>query len=111
MADITITGTTLPADDPEILEDLGLIRDDDDLPSNQSGNTPFPEIVEARMSRRRILAGLGAAAAFGLVGQNMVSRRALAAGARSTLGFTETPHVYDSTHHVAPGYDAKVLLR
>jgi len=111
MADITITGTTLPADDPEILEDLGLIRDDDDLPSNQSGNTPFPEIVEARMSRRRILAGLGATAAFGLVGQNMVSRRALAAGARSTLGFTETPHVYDSTHHVAPGYDAKVLLR
>jgi len=111
MADITITGTTLPADDPEILEDLGLIRDDDDLPSNQSGNTPFPEIVEARMSRRRILAGLGAAAAFGLVGQNMVSRRALAAAARSTLGFTETPHVYDSTHHVAPGYDAKVLLR
>ena len=111
MADITITGTILPADDPEILEDLGIIRDDDDLPSNQSGNTPFPEIVEARMSRRRILAGLGAAAAFGLVGQNMVSRRALAAGARSTLGFTETPHVYDSTHHVAPGYDAKVLLR
>ena len=32
MADITITRTTLPADDPEILEDLGLIRDDDDLP-------------------------------------------------------------------------------
>jgi len=111
MADITITRTTLLADDAEILEDLGLIRDDDDLPSNESGNTPFPEIIEARMSRRSILAGLGAAAAFGLVGQNMVSRRALAAGARSTLGFTETPHVYDSTHHVAPGYDAKVLLR
>ena len=111
MADITITRTTLLADDPEILEDLGLIRDDDDLPSNQSGNTPFPEIIEARMSRRSILAGLGVAAACGLLGQNLVSRRALAAGARSTLGYTETPHVYDATHHVAPGYDAKVLLR
>ena len=100
MADITITRTTLLADDPEILEDLGLIRDDDDLPSNQSGNTPFPEIIEARMSRRSILAGLGVAAACGLLGQNLVSRRALAAGARSTLGYTETPHVYDATHHV-----------
>ena len=78
MADRLITRETLlvevPAipEDPAILEDLGLIRDDDDLPSNESGNTPFAEIAKARMSRRSILAGLGAAAAFGLVGQNMV---------------------------------------
>ena len=117
MADRLITRETLLAEvpaipeDPAILEDLGLIRDDDDLPSNESGNTPFAEIAKARMSRRSILAGLGAAAAFGLVGQNMVSRRALAAGAKSSLGYTETPHVYDATHHVAPGYDANVLLR
>ena len=30
----------------EILEDLDLIRDDDDVSSNESGNTPFAEIAE-----------------------------------------------------------------
>ncbi len=34
---------------PEVLEDLGLIEDDDDLPSNDSGNTPLGEIIERRL--------------------------------------------------------------
>lgn len=106
-----ITRARLLAEDPEVLEDLGIIDDDDDLPSNESGNIPFARIAEQRLSRRGMLAGLVGAASIGLIGQNMVSRRALAAGAKSTLTFTETPHVYDTTHHVAPGYDAKVLLR
>ena len=106
-----ITRNTRPVEDPEILEDLGLINDDDDLPSNESGNTPFGRIAERRMSRRGVIAGIAGAATAGLIGQSMVSRRALAAGTKSSLTFTETPHVYDSTHHVAPGYDARVLLR
>ena len=106
-----ITRDTLLTEDPDILEDLGIIHDDDDLPSNDSGNTPFAEIAETRTSRRGVLAGLAGAVTVGLMGQGMVSRRALAAGAQSSLTFTETPHVYDATHHVAPGYDANVLLR
>ena len=106
-----ITRDTLLAEDPEILEELGFIEDDDDLPSNDSGNTPFAEIAEARLSRRGVLAGLAGAATIGAMGQSMISRQALAAGAKSSLTFTETPHVYDATHHVAPGYDANVLLR
>jgi uncharacterized protein len=111
MADEQTSRKRLLTEDPAVLEELGLIRDDDDLPSNESGNTPFAEIAEARISRRGVLAGLGVAAAYGLIGQSMVSRRALAAAGKSSLGFTETPHVYDATHHVAPGYDARVLLR
>lgn len=96
-----ITRDVLLSEDPEILEDLGHIEDDDDLPSNESGNTPFAEIAEQRMSRRGVLAGLAGAAAVGALSQSMISRRAFAAGSASTLGFSEIPHVYDETHHVA----------
>jgi secreted PhoX family phosphatase len=106
-----ITRDVLLSEDPEILEDLGHIEDDDDLPSNESGNTPFAEIAEQRMSRRGVLAGLAGAAAVGALSQSMISRRAFAAGSASTLGFSEIPHVYDETHHVADGYSADVLLR
>jgi hypothetical protein len=90
----------------EILEDLDLIRDDDDVSSNESGNTPFAEIAEQRLSRRGMLAGV---AVLGLVSSPGVSRRALAAGA--SLTFREIPQIYDKTHHVAPGYTADVMLR
>lgn len=104
---------SLPEPDAEILEDIGHIRDDDDLPANQSGNTPFAEIAARRISRRGMLAGLAGAAAVGLISAPTVSRRALAAGmaSASTLTFPETPHVYDATHHVADGYSADILLR
>jgi uncharacterized protein len=112
-----ITRDTLLSEAPEVLEDLGYIEDDDDLSSNESGNTPFASIADQRLSRRSVLAGLTGAAAAGLAAQTLVSRRAFAAGAgaeaaaKSTLTFTETPHIYDATHHVAPGYNAEVLLR
>lgn len=109
--DILLTAPPGSPEYPDILEELGVIQDDDDLPSNESGNTPFAQIAEERVTRRGVLAGLGAAAAFGLVSHSMISRRALAAGVKSSLTFTETPHVYDATHHVAPGYNANVLLR
>jgi uncharacterized protein len=105
------TRASLLNNDPEIMEDLDMIRDDDDLPSNESGNTPFAEIAALRMSRRGMLAGLAGAATVGLMAQSMVSRRAFAAGSASTLKFAETPHAYDATHHVADGYNADILLR
>ena len=36
---------------------------------------------------------------------------AIAGGAQSSLTFSELKRVYDQTHHVAPGYNAEVLLR
>ena len=98
-------------DETEILERLGLISDDDDLASNDSGNTPFEAVAESRYSRRNILAGLGGTAVAGLLASSPVSRRALANPANSTLTFAELPHLYDETHHVADGYAADVLIR
>lgn len=106
-----ITRDTLLTEDPDVLEELGFIHDDDDVSSNDSGNTPFAEIAETRLSRRGVLVGLAGTATVGLMAQSMVSRRALAAGSKSSLTFAETPHVYDATHHVAEGYNANVLLR
>ena len=97
--------------DTEILEDLDLIRDDDDVSSNTSSNTPFAEIAEQRLSRRGILAGLAGAAVLSLASSPGVSRRALGAGSGSSLTFREIRQVYDETHHVAPGYTADVMLR
>jgi len=95
----------------ETLEDLGLIRDDDDISSNDSGNTPFAEIAEQRLSRRSMLAGLAGETVIGLMSSPGVSRRALAAGPGSSLTFREIPQIYDKTHHVASGNTADVLLR
>ena len=81
--------------DTETLEDLGLIRDDDDIASNDSGNTPFAEIAEQRLSRRGMLAGLAGVAVLGLVSSPGVSRRALAAGPGASLTFREIPQIYD----------------
>lgn len=111
MKDRQIARATPLIEDAEVLEELGFIADDDDLSSNESGNTPFPEIAEQRLSRRGVLASLAGVATMGVMAGATVSRRALAAGAKSTLTFTETPHVYDATHHVAPGYNAEILLR
>lgn len=98
-------------EDTEILEELGYISDDDDMPSNESGNIPFAELAKQHLSRRKMLTGLSAATALGAFLPGIVNRSALAAGAGSTLTFTETPHVYDATHHVSTGYQADILLR
>ena len=82
--DILLTAPPGSPEYPDILEELGVIQDDDDLPSNESGNTPFAQIAEERVTRRGVLAGLGAVAAFGLVSHSMISRRALAAGVKSS---------------------------
>ena len=106
-----ITREFLLSEDPEVLEELGLIEDDDDIPSNDSANVPFQAVAEQRFSRRGVLAGIAGAAAVGALSGTMVSRRALASTMSSTLTFKEIPHQYDATHHVADGYSAKVLLR
>ncbi len=106
-----ISREILETQDPEVLADLGLIDDDDDLPSNRSGNTPFAAVAEAHLSRRQVLAGLAGTAALGALASTVVSRKALANSANSTLTFAEIPHVYDETHQVAPGHTADVLIR
>ena len=85
--------------------------DPDDVPSNDGGNVPFVDVIDARLSRRSLLARVAAVACIAAAPQTLVSRRALAAGGPSTLAFPELPHVEDAALHVADGYSAQVLLR
>ena len=88
------------------------VRDGDDIGSNRSTNRPLLELVEARLSRRAALKGFVTTAAFGALGGTLTSRIALAAaGDPSTLTFGSLAQVIKEDHHVAPGYDARVLIR
>ncbi len=83
--------------------------DDTEQQSNYSTATPIGELIAARLSRRQLLAGAGAAA-IGIVGGPL-------AGCASTpeksaaLGFSEIRHDLTTTHAVAPSYSAQVLVR
>ena len=82
---------------------------------NRSTNTYYGDVVAARLTRRAALGGMGGAAAgawvAGLLGSTAIRNTAAAATGGSTLTFTELKRVYDQTHHVAPGYDAAVLIK
>jgi len=81
------------------------------------GNAPtFEEILEARYSRRGALGTMVKTAATtvaltsggaALTACSDGSDRTKTAG----LTFREIPHIYDATHHVADGYDARILVR
>ena len=78
--------------------------------SSFSGSSlTYSELVGAHLSRRQALLGM-AGAVVTAAGSSIWSRVSRAA-AVETLGFTELTKIYDQTHHVAPGYDANVLIR
>jgi hypothetical protein len=83
---------------------------DDDAIVNPTREPTIAEIIDARMSRRTALKGMAAAGMFGLFGCASPSQtRGTAADA--PLGFTEIGRFLDETTHLAPGYDAQVLMR
>ena len=70
------------------------------------------EIIEARLSRRAALKGIGAGSVFGLFGCSTAPTAPAAAGDGSApLEFAEVGRSNDGTHHVAAGYTARVLIR
>jgi secreted PhoX family phosphatase len=89
------------------------VKDGDDLGSNRSTNRPLIELAKTRMSRRTALKGFVTTAALGALGGTLTSRTALAAGGSdpSTLTFESIEQVITENHAIAPGYNAKVLIR
>ena len=83
----------------------------EDIPVNPTGNATFGEIVQRRFNRREVLRGTLAVTAMGAIAGPIAfgGRQAKANGPAFT--FTEIEHGVDTTHHVAPGYKAEVLLR
>ncbi len=76
--------------------------------SLSSGSRSYSEMVGTRLSRRTALMGLASAAALAATAGWPRTGRAAPA---TSLKFEELKKIYDQTHHVAPGYDAKVLIR
>jgi len=84
----------------------------DDTPTNTHLDRSLGGVVARRYGRRDVLKGLLAVtASTALFGDAaLTSSRALAA-ASGRFAFEEIAGGVDETHHVAPGYEAKVLLR
>ncbi|MEQ6204331.1 PhoX family phosphatase [Sulfitobacter sp. HNIBRBA2951] len=85
----------------------------DDIPTNPNLARTIGEVVAARYSRRDIFTGaLAVTASTAIFGTSaMVAPRQARAQAASRYAFTELEWGNDTTHHVAEGYTAEVLLR
>ena len=83
----------------------------DDTPLSPTKNDAIGDVLLARYSRRDVVRGtLGVLAAASLFGPAAL-RSNTARAATSRFDFEEIKAGVDENHHVAPGYNAKVLLR
>ncbi|MEQ9488063.1 MAG: PhoX family phosphatase [Alphaproteobacteria bacterium] len=80
----------------------------EDTPSNPSIRHTLGDVVAARLGRRDFVKAALATTAMAALAPTAF--RAAEAAAPS-FSFTEIEHGVDQTHHVAPGYDADVLIR
>jgi secreted PhoX family phosphatase len=89
----------------------------EDVSVNPSNEPTLGDVVQRRFSRREVLKGTLGVAALGMLAgpPRFGGARASAPGVASTgetrFAFDEIAHGVDQTHHVAPGYDADVLIR
>src|SRR5882757_345796 len=86
----------------------------DDRSSNASDNPTMGDIVNARFGRRGMLRGaLAVSAISAVVGPAafLSNSRPAQAAAASRYVFEELQAGVDTKHHVAPGYDADILIR
>ncbi len=91
------------------------IADSDDVPAHDVSAPTIGDVIAQRFGRRDVLKGaLGVtaiAAAFGPLSLTRGRRAAEAAAGLPVFRFEEIAHGADETHHVAPGYDADILIR
>jgi len=89
----------------------------DDIPLSPDEATTLGDIVAARYGRRDVLKGmLGASAMATIFGTSQVAMGTASAASKRThadgsFKFSELESGVDLTHHVAPGYEADILLR
>ncbi|MCZ7649144.1 MAG: PhoX family phosphatase [Planctomycetota bacterium] len=77
--------------------------------TNPSDATPLEEMVQARISRRRLMKGLLLPPFVAAFGEFFAAREAAAAG--TSLTFAELDSRVEDGHRVAKGYRAEVLIR
>lgn len=86
----------------------------DDAIYNPMRERSFSEIMQARYSRRQLLGGIGKLGALAALGAAIKPGQTLAETLLATgsgLTFTEIRKNTSTTHRVAPGYDARLLIR
>ncbi|RUV34308.1 PhoX family phosphatase, partial [Mesorhizobium sp. M7A.F.Ca.MR.148.00.0.0] len=90
-----------------------LLEENDGPAINASDNRTMGEIIAARFSRRGFLKGSLAVSAIAATVSPLalISAEEARAAEGSAFAFDELEAGIDDKHHVAPGYDADVLLR
>ncbi len=87
----------------------------EDTPANPSSNPTMGDIIAARLSRRDFVRGALAVSVMGstVAAEALVASRGAeaAAPAAGSFNFAEIAAGSDEMHHVANGYDAKLLIR
>lgn len=98
---------------PEIRFPTSLLEENDGPPVNPTDNRTMGEIIAARFSRRGFLMGSLAVSAIAATVSPLalVAADEARAAEASAFKFDELEAGIDDKHHVAPGYDADVLLR
>ncbi|RWH35223.1 MAG: PhoX family phosphatase [Mesorhizobium sp.] len=98
---------------PEIRFRTSQLEENDGPPVNPTDNRTMGEIIAARFSRRDFLRGSLAVSAIAATVSPLalVAADEARAAEASAFKFDELEAGIDDKHHVAPGYDADVLLR
>ncbi|AZO20764.1 PhoX family phosphatase [Mesorhizobium sp. M1E.F.Ca.ET.045.02.1.1] len=98
---------------PETRFRTSLLEENDGPPVNPADNRTMGEIIAARFSRRGFLKGSLAVSAIAATVSPLalVAADEARAAEASAFKFDELEAGIDDKHHVAPGYDADVLLR
>ena len=73
--------------------------------------TTIGELIHARLSRRDVLKGMGAAGALNLVGCGTAARAPGSADGSAPFSFAEVARASDDKAYVPAGYDLQVLIR
>ncbi len=80
----------------------------EDIPVNRSVSPTLGDIINTRYGRRDVLKGALATSAISAI----LGPHALATSSDTPrFHFEEIAHGVDETHHVAPGYQADILMR
>src|SRR5262245_4150631 len=82
-----------------------------DIGINPSTTPTLGDVVARRFGRRSVLRGSLATAVMAAFGPMLGRRSRSAEAADARFAFQEIQHGVDPNHHVAPGYDADVLIR
>src|SRR4029079_3961607 len=88
-------------------------EESEDVGSNLTDNPTLGDVVAARFARRDVLKGALGVAAIATAVSPLALLAAGDAGAQATsrFQFEEVEAGVDDNHHVAPGYDADILIR